>query len=487
MIDLLSQLRARGHALWRRRWIALGTAWALMLLGSTVVIWLPNQYESSSRIYVDTDSLMGPLLKGIAVQADLSQQLAVMQATLLSRPNLLKVARVVDADLAAQNEVQLEGVLNKIGSHTMVEVSGSNLFKITHIDADPRRARDVVQAFLDIFVENNLGKDRDDLVNARSFLEKQIAGYEAQLRETEKHMADLRSKYSDVMPSPGSSYAARLEKARADVDEASAELAAAKERKDPLPKQLQKTSQPSEGNSLEYEPKDATLAKLAELRAELRNKLGIYTDQHPDVIALKRQIAGLEAQNAQFAEQRLAEAKDALKRLQDMASSAPLLEVQMADMNRDYDVLKQKYDELRVRAESARISQEAKTNTDAMRFRIVEPPEVPVAPSGPKRTLFLLAVLCASIGGGVGIALLLSEIDDSFATPQRLREAFDLPLLGSVCWIPSEADKAKRSFDAMSVSVGAGTMVVFCGLLIAFTTQLIPLRALIQGLFGAGL
>ena len=114
IIDLLSQLRARGHALWRRRWIALGTAWALMLLGSTVVIWLPDQYESSSRIYVDTDSLMGPLLKGIAVQADPTQQLAVMQATLLSRPNLLKVARSVDADLAAQNEVQLEGVLNKI-------------------------------------------------------------------------------------------------------------------------------------------------------------------------------------------------------------------------------------------------------------------------------------------------------------------------------------------------------------------------------------
>ena len=373
-------------------------------------------------------------------------------------------------------------------SHTTVEVSGSNLFKITHIDADPRRAKDVVQAFLNIFVENNLGKDRDDMTNARSFLEKQIAGYEAQLQATEKRIADFRSKYSDVTSSSGSSYAARLEKARADVDEASAELAAAKERKDRLPKQLQKTPQPSEGNSPEYDPKDATLAKLGELRSELTKKLGMYTDQHPDVIALKRQIASLEAQNAAFAEQRLADANDALKRLQDMASSAPRLEAKMADMNRDYDVLKQKYDELRVRAELARISQEAKTNTEAMRFRIVEPPEVPVVPSGPKRTLFLLAVLCASIGGGVGIALLLSEMDDSFATPQRLREAFDLPLLGSVCWIPSEADKAKRSFDAMSVSVGTGAMVVFCGLLIALTTYgSALLRDLTQGLFGAGL
>ena len=108
--DLLRQLRPYAHALWRRRWIALATAWGLMLLGSTIVMLLPDQYESSARVYADTDSLMGPLLKGIAVQTDPTQQLALMQATLLSRPNLLKVARSVDADLAAQSDVQLEGV-----------------------------------------------------------------------------------------------------------------------------------------------------------------------------------------------------------------------------------------------------------------------------------------------------------------------------------------------------------------------------------------
>ena len=171
--------------------------------------------------------------------------------------------------------MQLDGVLNKIESHTTVEVSGSNLFKITHIDADPRRAKDVVQAFLNIFVENNLGKDRDDMANVRSFLEKQIAGYEEQLQATEKRMADFRSKYADVTSSSGSSYAARLEKARADVEEASADLAAAKERKDRLPKQLEKTPKSSENNSPEYyQPRDATVAKLAELRAELDKKLG---------------------------------------------------------------------------------------------------------------------------------------------------------------------------------------------------------------------
>ena len=132
--------------------------------------------------------------------------------------------------------MQLEAVLDRIGSHTKVDLTGPKLFRIAHIDPDPRRAKDVVQAFLGIFVEGNLGRDRDDMESTRSFIDKQIAGYEAQLQAIEKRMADFRAKYSDAISSSssGSSFSARLEKARADVDEASQELATAKERKDRL-------------------------------------------------------------------------------------------------------------------------------------------------------------------------------------------------------------------------------------------------------------
>ena len=499
MINPLTELRIRGHALWRRRWIALGTAWALMLLGSTVVVLLPDQYEAAARVYVDTDSLMGPLLKGIAVQDDLTQQLAVMQSTLLARPNLLKVARSVDPNLDAQNEVQLESIFDRIKGRTTVDVTGSKLFRIAHVDTDPRRAKDVVQAFLGIFVDNNLGQDREDMDSAQAFLGKQLSMYEAQLRATEKLMADFRAKHPElsVSASSGSSFSTRLDKARSDVADAEANLAKANDQRDRLAAQMKSAPQLVQSSSLEVAAGDSNVAKLAELRDELSKKLAIYSEQHPDVVALKKQLANLETQNANSAvtqgEQRLATAKNTLKQLEQAASSAPLLEAQMADMNRDYAVLKQKYDELRVRAELARLSRAAKTDTAAMRFRIIDPPEVPPVPSGPKRTLLLIAVLCASIGGGLGIAFLLSEMDDSFATPRRLREAFKIPLIGTVCLVQSEADQAKLSYDAITVSAGAGAMVVLCGLLIVLTSGLLrsaidltPLRHLASGLFGAG-
>ena len=477
----------------------MGTAWALMLLGSTVVVLLPDQYEAAARVYVDTDSLMGPLLKGIAVQDDLTQQLAVMQSTLLARPNLLKVARSVDPNLDAQNEVQLESIFDRIKGRTTVDVTGSKLFRIAHVDADPRRAKDVVQAFLGIFVDNNLGQDREDMDSAQAFLGKQLSMYEAQLRATEKRMADFRAQHPELSlsASSGSSFSTRLDKARSDVAEAEANLAKANDQRDRLAAQMKSAPQLVQSNSLEVAAGDSNVAKLAELRDELNKKLAIYSEQHPDVVALKKQLANLETQNADSAvtqgEQRLAAAKNTLKQLEQAASSAPLLEARMADMNRDYAVLKQKYDELRVRAESARLSRAAKTDTAAMRFRIIDPPEVPPIPSGPKRTLLLIAVLCASIGGGLGIAFLLSEMDDSFATPKRIREAFKIPLLGTVCLVQNETDQAKFSYEAITVSAGAGAMVLLCGLLIVLTSGLLrsaidltPLRHLASGLFGAG-
>ena len=137
MIDNLTQIRVRGHALWRRRWVALATAWGLMLLGSTIVVLLPDQYEASSRVYVDTDSLMGPLLKGIAVEDDPTQQLAIMQSTLLSRPNLTNVARAVFPGIEAGNEVKIEGAIDRLKSRTVVEVEGKKLFRIAYFEFEP--------------------------------------------------------------------------------------------------------------------------------------------------------------------------------------------------------------------------------------------------------------------------------------------------------------------------------------------------------------
>ena len=221
------------------------------------------------------------------------------------------------------------------------------MFRIAHVESDPRLAKDVVQSLLGIFVDNSLGSDRADMESAQSFIAKQIAFYETELRAAESRIAEFRAKHSDVISS-GTTYSQRLANALADVEAATDDLAAAKSRKGQLAPQAPRTTQPSQATSPEEAAKDPTLAKMGELRAQLNQTLTIYSDQHPNVIALKRQLAALEMQNVgsdiAFGEQRLASAKETLKRLQETATSAERLEAQMADLNRDYAVLKQKYD-----------------------------------------------------------------------------------------------------------------------------------------------
>ncbi len=169
-------------AIWRRRWYALALAWFLSLAGWTVVAVLPDKFKSEARVYIDTTSLLGPLLKGIAVETDLDQEVAIMQRTLLSRPNLAEVARATDLDLEATTPIEMEGLLSRIERSASIRAQGRNLFTVGYIDGDPVLAKAVVQALLTIFVETNLGQNRQDMENARSFIESQLAIYQKQLQ-----------------------------------------------------------------------------------------------------------------------------------------------------------------------------------------------------------------------------------------------------------------------------------------------------------------
>src|SRR6266851_1086055 len=101
MDDIRELIMAKAAAMWRRRWHGALVAWLVCLAGWTVVMNLPNTYQTSSRIYVDSETLLRPLLRGLAVQTDLASQVEYMQRTLLSRPNLDNVIRMTDLELQA--------------------------------------------------------------------------------------------------------------------------------------------------------------------------------------------------------------------------------------------------------------------------------------------------------------------------------------------------------------------------------------------------
>ena len=166
------------NSVWQRRWLVVALAFAFCLIGwFGVAVW-PNTYTATGRIYVDSRGVLGPLLTGLAVDPGVDAEAEVMKQTLLSRPNLEKLARETDRDLEVSTISERQALIKDLERSTTITSNASNIFEIEFQDEDPKRARDSVQTLIDIFVEKNLGANREEMDSAHRFIDEQIQYYE---------------------------------------------------------------------------------------------------------------------------------------------------------------------------------------------------------------------------------------------------------------------------------------------------------------------
>ena len=502
-------LRTALAGMWRRRWLGMLVAWFVCLAGWAAVMLLPPIFESSARIYVDSDTLLGPLLKGIAVESDISRQVDFMQRTLLSRPNLDKVIRTTDLELQSSDPGKREAMIAMLARKIEVKSEGlaKNLFSVTYDGSDPRLTQSVVQSLLNIFIESNVGATRADMDQARSFIETQIADYERQLKAAEQRLADFKEAHLELLNRNGG-YLQNVDQTRQALMQAQNAFEDAKLKQQTVHQQLGTIPQTiTVGGGTQIVLGSGSRGDLAQQVATLQrtlNELQLrYTDQHPDVIATKRSLAQAREQLAHApaggdgrvttpgqtitnplyeqmrlkevevqaevlsADRKVGEQKELLAKLEDQSKTAPEVEAQFANLNRDYDVIKRNYTELVNRRESARMAQEVDAKSSKIDFRVVDPPQLPLKPIGPNRILYLTVVLFAGLGAGVMFTYVLSYLDDTFDSLDKLRAISTFPILGAV----SLADTA---IDRRRVRMRAASFAALCvGLMLAFASVLV--------------
>ena len=112
MGGMRDQIRFYLNALWRGRWYIMMVAWPICLLGWGFVIQLPDIYKARARVYVDADSMLRPLLRGIAADTNALNEIELLERTLLSGPNLTKVGHMADLDLNVKTPTDQEELVN---------------------------------------------------------------------------------------------------------------------------------------------------------------------------------------------------------------------------------------------------------------------------------------------------------------------------------------------------------------------------------------
>jgi polysaccharide chain length determinant protein (PEP-CTERM system associated) len=298
------------RSLWRQRWWAVAIAWLVCIAGWGIVFVLHNQYEAKARFFVDAESLLRPLLRGLAVDTSILTQVDLMQRTLLSRPNLLQVARMADLDPSGGTSPDVDATLADLRQRIVLVGDGHGLFTLSYTGPDREGATRIVQALLTVFVESSLGNSRKDMSTARSFIDDQLQNYSRLLDAAEQRIAEFKANNVGFLPGENN-YSTKLDGAKHELDKDKAELDETQRKRDELAKQL--TAVPKYTDTFVSTPgdfgagpplgpplagpggdaEDASadqVARVAELERKLRQLLENDTEQHPDVIRTRRQL-----------------------------------------------------------------------------------------------------------------------------------------------------------------------------------------------------
>jgi polysaccharide chain length determinant protein (PEP-CTERM system associated) len=489
---------------WERRWSIVLVAWLVCIVGWAFVATMPDRYESKARIYVDTETILGPLMRGLAVTPNVEAQIAVMRQTLLSRPNLEQLVRLTDLDLTVRDAAGMEQLLDRLAEGISLRTEGREIFAVAYESTDPQRAYRVVDSILQIFVEQNLGRTQRDVEQARQFIDKQIADYDRKLREAELEVAEFQRAHAAELNGVRQSQQ-RLEQAQANLRQLRSELDSAVWRRDQLRQQLAST--PPEVSQAGIGPTQLPPAqqRLVELRQQLDDLLLVYTDRHPSAVALRARIAqaerdlareggssgtggypnpvhqqleaGMETTEIAIEDlrRRIGFAEEEVERLTQAVALTPQVEADLKRLTRDYDVLSTQYDELIARRESAQLAQRMDAETNSIEFRVVDPPSVPVSPTGPPHGLFMLGVCVLGAGAGFGIAFLRMTLNDSLVSVGQLQEAFGLPVLGTISIVRTALHHRVRVAESVALGGTVLALLTASGL-VFYAYQLSPTK-----------
>lgn len=505
MDEAIRQILFFVKGMWSKRWLGLIMAWVVGLVGMAVIMRMPDKYEATARIYVDTQSVLKPLMSGLAVQPNTDQQINILSRTLISRPNVEKLIRMTDMDLKLRSKDDREKLIDELMKVLKIEGGGqNNLYSVAYRDPSPELARKVVQALVTIFVESGIGDKRKDTDTARKFIEEQIGIYEKKLEEAESRLKEFKLKHMGQMDR-NKDYFASVADMASRLEQAKLELKEAENARDSLKYQLQ-----GEEPSLFSDGSSSSASSMAipeidgridALRRNLDSLLQKYTEKHPDVLGARKVVADLEEQKRKEVEVRKKAAAEkgsttvstnpvhqqlrvslseseanvaSLKvraleyqarydQLKSLAKLQPEVEAEFTQLNRDYDVNKKNYETLVSRRESASMSEQMEATSAMADFRLIDPPRVSPKPVAPNRLLLLPLVLLASLAVGAGGSLALSQLRPTFLDAHSLREATGLPVLGSVSLLKSEERLARERRLLLLFFVAIAAMILVYG------------------------
>lgn len=504
MNELTRQIGALAYGVWRHRWMAIGVAWAIAALGVVVVWVMPDRFEARAQVYVDTQTVLKPLMAGLAFQPDVDQQVRMLGKTLISRPNVDRLVNdksigLLKTGSSAEQDRVADDLMKTI---KVQQTGGNNLYAITYRDVDGQRAQKVVEGLVNLFMDSGVESKRRDSQQASSFIDEQIKAYETKLIEAENRVKDFKLKNLNVgTANTNQDYFGRVQTLNDEINRLRMQLSGAEQTNDTLKRELAK-----EDPYLSADPASAVSltpdldTRIETQKRQLDEMVRRFTEAHPDVIAARRTVRELEAERKKELSAKLgalraagksgpsgatnpvyqtirnrqvdAEAQVSSLRAQlsaqqgrldearAQANRIPEAEAELAQLTRDYEVIRKNYEQLVTRRESASLGVKIDQSASMAEFRLVEPPRVLPQPVAPSKRQLALGFMLIALLVGAGVAYAKTMLHPSFGTERELREFTKRPVLGSLSVVADPRAAALERQDRLRLAGVFGLYVL---------------------------
>ena len=488
---------ARG--VWIKKRYIMIMSWVICPLGLFYVAKMPDIYESKTRVYADTRSMLKPLLRGLTIQNNSDLEVQLIAKTLMSKENLEAIAREADLDINTNNKEQFNSLISSLKGRIKFSTAGrENFYTVQFSDRSPEVAQKVVSATLNKFVESSLGQNRKDSDTASKFIEQQIAEYADRLQQAEQKVAEFKKQYGDL--TSGAGYYQEVKGLKGRIEDISLQISEKESQLNNLREKFSTTTSAASADTVNVETQYDDRIKT--LQAQLDDLQIRFTEQHPDVLQTREKLnhlKGLRETEIDSMVASLAQGKvtsgglsenaivqdltmvmnnlegevaslnvrrsnfqEKLESLEQKLDLIPDIEAKRVALNRDYGITKRKFEELLNRKESADLSRKADLSSEEVKFRVIEPPSLPRTPTGPPRIIFYTIVTLLSFAAGTAIAFLVSQLRPVVVSSRSITDLTGRPVLGSVSDINIEHIKKKNRAKVIGFAISnAGIFVLF--------------------------
>jgi succinoglycan biosynthesis transport protein ExoP len=468
-LDYVSVIRRR--AWWWATPIALS-----IVTGFLLVRYLPKEYKSTATLGV-TAPVVSPNIVGQSTTFDNQERLRALSQQLKSEQILTRV--VTEEKLASRSDMPT--AIGELRTNIDVKVPDPvattseprrlDVFFVSYSDSDPGRAQRIANRIVRSFVDETSKTRTEHAEDTTAFISMQVAASQARINELEARLRKAKESYMGQLPEQTQANLQTIAGLRQQIVSNATLIRGEHDRLTVIERQIEAIDKNTvdEPGITRADALTSPEVRVASLERELATARTMYTEKHPEIQRLQEELAGAKkdalAVRQQPVADRLArlqrnpaylqlvgdrevargrirdleresaEMQASIARYQSRIEAAPMVEQQLATIERDYNLEKAQYGELTSRQRAAAMAANIERNRGGERFEVLDAATLPLDPVKPIPIRVILGSIITGIILGAGLTLLREYFDASVHDERELRDELELPILGSIARI----------------------------------------------------